>query len=103
MLGATFLIGFWHSYRVGRVTLFTICFVWLMPLALAIAVTAYARHLSDADRGALLKAMPGGFNLTGILTLGWFNGLIAAVLAVGTRKAIRKEPLFMPRNEGTKK
>jgi hypothetical protein len=101
LLGVIFFVGFWHSYRAGRVTVFTICFLWFGPLLLSAAGISYSKHLSDADRAALVKAMPDGFNITGILTMGWFNGLVVSLLAVGMRKAIRKEPLFMPREDST--
>ena len=94
LLLAILAYAFRHSYRAGRITLFAVCFTWFMMLAVYAAFAFYASSLSQFDREQWARCFPDGLNVFGIMIMGWINGLIVAVIAVGIRRIIRKEPLF---------
>jgi hypothetical protein len=91
---AVFAVAFRHSYRVGRITLLSVCFTWFMTLTVMAAFAFYAGSLSQADREQWALSFPDGQNVLGIMVFGWMNGLFVAGAAVGIRRIIRKERLF---------
>jgi sulfite exporter TauE/SafE len=91
---AILTVAFRHSYRAGRITLFAVCFTWFMTLAVMAAFAIFASSLSQPDREHWARYSPDGLNVFAITVMGWMNGLVVAVLAVGVRRVIRKEPLF---------
>jgi hypothetical protein len=95
LLVAIMVIPFRHSYRSGRITRFQVCFTWVASTLAMLVFAIYAGSLSRPERDEWANYFPDGQHVLGMLIMGgWMNGLIVAALAVGIRRAIRKEPLF---------
>lgn len=89
------VVAFRHSYRAGRITRFSICFTWFMLTLQMLVFAIYGGSLGRPEREKWTNQFPDGQHVLGMLMVfGWMNGVLVAVLAVGVRRIVRKEPLF---------
>ncbi len=90
LLATIFAIAFRHSYRAHRITRFTVLFPWAMLTFHAFVFSYYGSCLGGPES----EDFPEGTLIMAFLMLGWFDGLIVGVLAVGSWRALHRVPLF---------
>jgi len=89
--------AFRDSYRAHRITRFTVLFTWALLSFHTFVFSFYGTFLGSPAS----NDFPDGSLILGFLLLGWLHGLIIAVLAVGSWRALHGVPLFkcLTRNE----
>jgi hypothetical protein len=90
LLAAIFAVAFRHSYRAHRITRFTILFTWALLTFYTFVFSYYGMCLGGPES----YDFPDGTLIGAYLMLGWVDGLIIGVLAVGSWRALHGVPLF---------
>ncbi len=91
---AVVAFAFRYSYRAGRLTWFGVCFTWGALMLLALAAVLYTLSWGRGQREQWGNSFLEGPHVLAFAAFGWIQGLLVAALAVGTRRVIRREPLF---------
>ena len=95
ILLAVLTFAFRHSYRAGRITVFSVVFTWAALTLEVLAFAAYAHSLSRGHREQWANHFPDGQHVLGMLLIaGWMNGLLVSIVAAGVRRLIRGDRLL---------